>query len=154
QHTRRQLIRERFAGSGGHDGDAVAARQHGVDDLPLSRPEGGEAEHGTEDRERIGGFRSGERKVLLMHGVGGGGLGQREPPASPPSGSTRKRKPRGGDSPMAARARRSGGPGAPRSAVEDNRRDRRNDRRGRPRAGWLIPAAPPSGRLAGRNPAA
>ena len=49
QHTRRQLVRERLPGSGGHDGDAVLPVEHGVDHLALARAERIEAEDGAEN---------------------------------------------------------------------------------------------------------
>src|SRR5690606_24083442 len=48
----RQLIAERFAPACGHDGEDVAARLHGLDDLGLPRPEVGEAEDPGEEIPR------------------------------------------------------------------------------------------------------
>ena len=46
---RRQLVAERLACTGGHDGENVLAGEHGAHDLLLSFAEGGEAEHVVEN---------------------------------------------------------------------------------------------------------
>src|SRR5439155_25853955 len=41
---RRQLVAERFAGAGGHDGERVASGEHALDDFPLSGTQRPQAE--------------------------------------------------------------------------------------------------------------